>query len=76
MSMLLTKHFDNFSDDENEEMKPTEVKEVISDYDLDFDSYQPIHDYKSTDTSSVMLITPKLSKVHLNDLQVGMCFYV
>ncbi len=59
-----------FSDDENEESNPPEAKENVSDYDLDFDTYQPIHDFKLTDTSSVMIITPKLSKVHLNDLQV------
>ena len=43
------------------------VTDTDSDYDLDFDSYHPI---RTTETPPVMLLSPKLSKVHLNDLQV------
>ena len=43
------------------------MTDTDSDYDLDFDSYHPI---RTTETPPVMLLSPKLSKVHLNDLQV------
>ena len=54
-----------FSDDETEDKQG--VTDTDSDYDLDFDSYHPI---RTTETPPVMLLSPKLSKVHLNDLQV------
>lgn len=55
-----------FSDDED---SVAEMKlDGDSDYDMDIDNYQPIQDIGND--HGVFLITPKISKVHLNDLQV------
>ena len=57
-----------FSDDEIEDKH--DAADTDSDYDLDFDSYHPIQSARTAENPPVMLISPKLSRVHLNDLQV------
>lgn len=52
------------SDDEYTESMREEIE---SDYDIDTDTYQPIQPVG--DNHSVMLVSPKLSRVHIHDLQ-------
>ena len=69
--------FDICSDDESAHPAQDAGNDSDSDYDLDLDSYNPIQSTHTAESPApVTIISPKLSKVHLNDLQVRVPWFV